>query len=106
MRRMVCELLASHGAEAVAAQDGQEAVRRFAQDGPFDAVLLDVCMPGMDGFAAARAIRRLDRQVLIFAHTEAGGRYGEQEARDSGMDGCLQKPVEMRMLIWLLSCAG
>ena len=106
MRRMVCELLAGHGAQAIAAKDGREAVCLFKEDGPFDAVLMDVSMPGMDGFAAARAIRVMDSRVLIFAHTQAGEQYGVREAQESGMDACLQKPVKMHALIRLLACAG
>ena len=98
MRRMVCELLAGHGAQVVEAKDGQEAVRLFREGGPFDVVLMDVSMPGMDGFAAARAIRAMDSRVLIFAHTEAGAQYGEQEAQESGMDGAVEKPVSIREL--------
>ena len=98
MRRIVCELLAGHGAQVVEAKDGWEAVCLFKEDGPFDAVLMDVSMPGMDGFAAARAIRRIDSRVLIFAHTQAGAQYGEQETRESGMDGAVEKPVSIREL--------
>ena len=106
VRQMICELLFSHGAEAAAAQDGREAVRLFREDGPFDAVLMDISMPGMDGFAAARAIRRMDSRALIFAHTEAGAQYGEQEARDNGMDGAVEKPVSIGKLARRMAVMG
>ena len=102
MRRMVCELLAGHGAQVMEAKDGQEAVCLFAEDGAFDAVLMDISMPVMDGFAAARAIRDMDRRVPIFAHTEAGAQYGEREALDSGMDGCVKKPVSIGEIVSLM----
>lgn len=108
LRRALCEMLGAHGATAVPAQDGEEAVRLFAasMDGAFDAALMDVSMPGMDGYAAARAIRRMDRRVLIFAHTDAGTQYGAGNARESGMDACLQKPVRMRELSRLLAAGS
>lgn len=105
MRRMVCELLAAHGVQVIAAEDGRAAVRRFAEDAPFDAVLMDVSMPGMDGYAAARAIRKMDRRVLIFAHSDAGTQYGEEDALKSGMDGCVQKPISVRKLVRVMECA-
>jgi len=105
MRRMVCELLAAHGVQVIAAEDGKAAVRRFAEDAPFDAVLMDVSMPGMDGYAAARAIRKMDRRVLIFAHSDAGTQYGAEDALKSGMDGCVQKPVTARKLAQVMECA-
>jgi len=105
MRRMVCETLAAHGAQVTAAEDGKAAVRRFAEDAPFDAVLMDVSMRGMDGYAAARAIRKMDRRVLIFAHSDAGTQYGAEDALKSGMDGCVQKPVTARKLAQVMECA-
>jgi len=105
MRRMVCEMLAAHGAQVTAAEDGKAAVRRFAEDAPFDAVLMDVSMRGMDGYAAARAIRKMDRRVLIFAHSDAGTQYGAEDALKSGMDGCVQKPVTARKLAQVMECA-
>ena len=52
---------------------------------------MDVCMEGMDGYAAAQAIRYMDGRVLIFAHTDAGTQDGAEEAKASGMDGCVRK---------------
>jgi len=93
IRDAVCEMLETHGAQAIPAEDGAQAVRAFSalDAGGFDAVLMDVCMPGMDGYAAARAIRRMDRRILIFAHTDAGGTYSAGEALKNGMDGCIPK---------------
>ena len=90
IRAAVCEMLEAQGAQAVAAEDGEQAVLAFAAC-PFDVVLMDVCMEGMDGYAAAQAIRYMDGRVLIFAHTDAGTQYGAGEAQENGMDGCVRK---------------
>lgn len=111
-RDALCEMLAAYGAAAVPAGDGDEAVRLFAQsrEGAFDAAILDLCLPGMDGFAVSRAIRRMRRRdagrLLILAHSSASARYAAREAEASGMDACLQKPLNMRELARILACAS
>ena len=105
------EMLLAHGAQAVTAKDGEEAIRLFqkAREGAFDAVILDICMPGMSGFAAAAAIRRMDRRdagrVPIFALSAAAPQYCRKEAEESGVDICLQKPVQMGELARVMACA-
>ena len=110
-RDALCELLADHGASAVPAQDGEQAVALFAQSAPgtFDAILMDMLLPGLDGCDAARAIRRMDRpdapQVLILALTGAAAPEAVQRARESGMDAHALKPVTMARLGALLALA-
>lgn len=105
------EMLLAHGAQAMTARDGEEAVCLFAkaQEGAFDAVILDICMPGMGGLAAAVAIRRMDRRdagrVPIFALSAAAPQYCRKEAEESGVDICLQKPVQMGELARVMACA-
>ena len=107
-RRALCEMLCAHGAAAAEAEDGEAAVRLFADapEGTFDAAILDVCMPGIDGYAAALSIRQMGRrdarQMPIFAHSGAEPQYARRQAMESGMDACLQKPVAMRELARLM----
>lgn len=111
-RDALCEMLIAYGAQAVAARDGAQAVRLFAQsdEGTYDAAIMDVCMPVMDGYAAAAAIRRMHRRdaerMPIFAQSAASPQYAAQEAENCGMDACLQKPVRMHELARLLACAN
>lgn len=92
--------------------DGREALGAFAaraRDGkPFDLVLMDMHMPGSDGIAAIRAIRRLERReglarariFVLSADQQAGAR--EKSAR-AGSDGFLAKPVAPAELVGVLS---
>jgi two-component system, LytTR family, response regulator LytT len=89
-------LSATPGIETVAtAGDGEEALRRVAEE-PFDAVFLDVRMPGLDGLALGRVLRRFaDPPQLVFvsAHDEPAVEAFELRALDY-----LRKPVARRRL--------
>ena len=84
--------------------DGQAAVSAFAESAAssYDAVLMDVRMPVMDGLAATKAIRALDRPdaqaVPIIAMTANAFEDDVQRSLDAGMDAHLTKPVEPERL--------
>jgi CheY-like chemotaxis protein/HPt (histidine-containing phosphotransfer) domain-containing protein len=94
-REVARAMLASLGAEVALAADGLEAVARCRED-RFDLVLMDLQMPGLDGFGAARAIRgqASGRRTPILALTAHALAADEARAREAGMDGLLAKPVE------------
>lgn len=78
--------------EIVEAANASEFLDAISSQAPFDMVLLDVQMPGMDGFTACRILRERDREVpVVFVTSEAGlGSFGE--GRSSGGDSYLVKP--------------
>ena len=92
------------GHHAVFAADGDGAVRAV-QDQPvdagFDVVLMDLHMPGMDGFTAARTIRAMPAprgRVPIVALTADAFQASRHLAREAGMDGFLTKPAHLPQL--------
>ena len=95
------ELLQLDGAQVTGVENGQLAVERFAQSpvGSFDAVLLDIQMPVLDGYGAARAIRALDHpqaaSIPIVAMTANAFADDVIAAREAGMDGHIAKPVDL-----------
>ncbi|MGE5452123.1 MAG: PAS domain S-box protein [Acidobacteriota bacterium] len=95
-------LLRSEGAEVHIARDGQEALQCLqAQQRDFDAVLMDVQMPVMDGKEATRRIRR-DMgltQLPIIALTAGALLTERQRAMDAGMNDFASKPLEPHALI-------
>ncbi len=106
---IMLELLHEAGYSASLAGNGQKAVELFAASEPgwFSYILMDLLMPVKDGFEAAEEIRRLHRPdaktVKIYACT-ANDMQGERErAVESGMDGFLAKPVDLKDLLALLS---
>ncbi|MBN8733354.1 MAG: response regulator, partial [Acidobacteria bacterium] len=102
---VVARMLARLGLEIDTAGDGQEALHRVAQS-PFDLILMDCQMPGMDGYEATMAIRRSElpsHHTPIIALT-ANAMDGErQRCLAAGMDDYLSKPVEIGHLSHVLA---
>jgi|GEM_PF-1399596 len=97
------EFLAALGCDVELAANGKEAVAAFEQGG-FDAILMDCQMPEMDGFAAARAIRRHEKEtraeirIPIIAVTANAYESDRQSCMDAGMDDYLAKPFNQDAL--------
>jgi signal transduction histidine kinase/CheY-like chemotaxis protein len=105
-RLVAAEMLALLGSEVVLAEDGERALERL--DGhPFDLILMDLQMPGMDGIAATLALRQRERDrglhptPVIALTGNSASDYGEACAR-AGMNGFLVKPVSIEALEALL----
>lgn len=102
-------MLQDAGVKTAEARNGREAVEKFAasEEGVFDAILMDVMMPVMDGMQAARAIRALPRRdaadVPIIAMTANAFAEDQSRARDCGMTKYLTKPVDPAKLRAALS---
>lgn len=94
-------ILEQMGFSLETAENGQAAVDMVAasQPGHFDAVLMDIQMPVMDGYAATRAIRALDNTELasvpILAMTANAFREDVQAAMDAGMQAHIAKPIDI-----------
>ncbi len=98
VRKVVREMLEQGGHEVVAeAADGEEAVARFEEAKP-DVAILDVNMPGIDGFAAAARIRELDPDArVIVASVHATGDRDDRAA-EVGVR-FLRKPFDLPVLL-------
>lgn len=103
-REIAVYLLQEAGAMVDQAADGKEAVEMFAASAPgtYDAVLMDVMMPELDGHAAARAIRGMDRsdaQLPIIAMTANLFDEDVEACLAAGMDAHIPKPLEAGQMI-------
>lgn len=88
-------ILRNLGFDADVATDGAEAVTAVER-GAYDAVLMDVRMPGMDGFTATAEIRRAEqdgRRTPVIGLTASAGDDERARCLEAGMDGCLTKPM-------------
>ena len=94
-------LLEEAGAQVEVVGDGKQALERFAASAPgeFDAILMDVMMPVMNGLDATRAIRALDRpdakEIPILAMTANAFDEDARRCLDAGMNVHLSKPLHM-----------
>lgn len=101
---ILTQLLEMEGAACEIAEDGQDALECFKNTPPgtFDAVLMDVQMPRMNGYEATRAIRELNREdaaaIPIIAMTANAFAEDVKEALDAGMNAHIAKPVDMGLL--------
>jgi signal transduction histidine kinase/DNA-binding response OmpR family regulator len=95
-REVACRLLEHRGHEAVAAANGREALTAL-DTAKFDAVVLDIEMPDMDGFALTAAIRERERasggRVRIVAMTAHALKGFRERCLEAGMDAYVPKPI-------------
>ncbi len=96
-QRLLREQLEQLGCHAVAAGDGDEALGYWAQR-PFDAVLTDINMPLMDGYALARALRHRGVAVPIIGATANAAPEERERCLEAGMNSCLVKPISLKAL--------
>ena len=106
---ILLELLHIDGADGEVAENGQLAVELFlATDaGHFDAVLMDVQMPVMNGYEATRCIRSMERAdaktIPIIAMTANAFAEDMKDAKDAGMNDHIAKPIDMEIIRKTLS---
>lgn len=103
-------LLESEGIVVTRAADGNETVDLYVSRpaGSFDAILMDIMMPGMDGYEATRAIRLSEKadaaDIPIIALTANAFAEDAKAAHDAGMNAHLPKPLDFSKLKNILAC--
>ena len=97
LREVVCDYLLSRGDVPVPAGDGLEALALAEEDGNFDAVVLDVMMPGQDGFAVCRALRRRSAVPILFL-TALSDEEDKLWGYELGADDYITKPFSLSLL--------
>ena len=104
-REIAVLILTKSGFEAETAEDGREAVEKVSASahGHYDLVLMDIQMPVMNGYEAARAIRALPDKELadipIIALTANAFREDIEAAKNAGMDSHIAKPLNVEIML-------
>jgi CheY-like chemotaxis protein len=102
------EIMQDEGIITTEAMDGKQAVEVFAQSKPgdFDAILMDIMMPVMNGYEATKAIRAMDhpsaKTVPIIAMTANAYREDVEHALEAGMNAHVAKPIDIGLLLSVL----
>ena len=102
-------VLRNEGTVVTKAWNGQEAVDIFRKSSPgeFDAILMDIMMPVMNGYEAAKMIRSLDREdakvIPIIAMTANAFTEDKMRAKEAGMDEHIAKPVDGKLLVKVIN---
>jgi CheY-like chemotaxis protein len=101
--KLVVALLRANGFVVESAETAEAARDKLAA-APFDVVLLDLRLPGMDGLELARHLRAdpAQRGLVIVAVTANAMKTDEAAARDAGCDAFVTKPIDTRALVPLL----
>jgi signal transduction histidine kinase/DNA-binding response OmpR family regulator/ABC-type nitrate/sulfonate/bicarbonate transport system substrate-binding protein len=100
-RQVLRELLEKREIHVVEAINGQEAVDAVSNH-TFDAVMMDIQMPVMDGIEAARQIRKMDRVIPIIATTAHAMVEQQKECLAAGMNDHVSKPINPEQLMAVL----
>ena len=104
-REIATALLSGEGFIIESVENGQEAIDKYvlSDKGYYDAILMDIQMPVMNGYDAAKAIRALekdkDARIPIIAMTANAFSEDVKKAIDSGMDAHVAKPIDLEVLI-------
>ena len=102
-------VIQSEGASVVKAWNGQEAVEAFEKSasGEFDAILMDVMMPVMNGYEATKIIRSMDRsdakKIPIIAMTANAFVEDRIKSKEAGMNEHVSKPIDMKLLVKIIA---
>ena len=102
-------VLQNEGAEVSKAWNGEETVELFrkSESGEFDAILMDIMMPVMNGYEATKMIRALDREdakvIPIIAMTANAFTEDRLRAKEAGMDEHIAKPVDGKLLVKVIN---
>lgn len=91
--------LKAEGYDVVLAADGQAALDRFADAGPFDLIILDVMLPELSGIEVAKAIRGKDDQTHILMLTALGKEDDRLRGFEAGVDDYITKPFHLKELL-------
>jgi CheY-like chemotaxis protein len=109
-QELACELLRRAEMEVVVAENGEEALRKLATEGPFDGVLMDCQMPVMDGYTATRRLRANPafEHLPVIAMTASALAEDRDRALAAGMNAHIAKPLNVGQMLrtmadWIVS---
>lgn len=101
IQNLTKKILQFQNFEVFSAKNGQEVINNLETES-YDAILMDINMPVMDGMECTRKIRALSNEkskTPVIAITGNARNYTEEEFKDAGIDAFLQKPLNFDLLV-------
>ncbi|MGM0613475.1 MAG: response regulator [Bacteroidota bacterium] len=92
-------LFKKYARELVFAETGEQAVEMCRKHSDLDVVLLDIKMPDMDGYTAARKIRGFNKELVIIAQTAFAMKGDREKAIEAGCNDYIAKPLKKEALL-------
>lgn len=89
--------------ELLKAVNGQAAVETFEQNQDIELILMDIRLPGMDGYEATSMIRKMNKDVVIIAQTAYAFSSDKDKAIESGCNDYVSKPIRREELLKKIS---
>lgn len=101
-RKLILKTIASFGNQIIEAKNGKEAVQKFKENPGIDLILMDIQMPEMNGYEAAKEIRTFDKEIVIISQSAFGLTGDREKALIAGSTDYITKPINKKELIGLL----
>lgn len=92
-------LFKKYARELIFAENGEQAVQMCREHSDLDIVLLDIKMPDMDGYTAARQIREFNKDLVIIAQTAFAMKGDREKAIEAGCNDYIAKPLKKDSLL-------
>ncbi len=99
LRETVCSFLQKNGYEAVGCAGANEAYDEMYGGNPFDLILSDIMMPGIDGFTFASTVRELNEHIPILFMSARDDMAAKQRGFRAGIDDYMVKPIDLDELL-------
>ena len=107
IRKLVGIYLKRQGYQILEAENGKQAIDLVRENSDIDLIIMDIMMPVMNGYEAAKMIRSLDREdskvIPIIAMTANAFTEDKMRAKEAGMDEHIAKPVDGKLLVKVIN---
>lgn len=97
--RLIQAILGRSNANLIKAVNGKEAIKIFKKEKNIDLVLMDIKLPGMNGYDVTRQLKQIRKEVPIIAQTAYSMDGDEEKALNAGCDGYISKPIQKSELV-------
>lgn len=100
---VLSKMIQKYASRIFVASEGKEAIRLYQNNPQIDLVLMDIQLPGLNGYEATQKIREFDKDVVIIAQTAFGLSGDREKAIRSGCNDYMSKPISGNVLAGLIS---